>query len=390
MKKNGGHVPTLKGMTWDHPRGYDPLVATAARFRETHPDVELAWDRRSLQDFEHYPVDVLARSYDLIIIDHPHVGEVARDGVLLPFDEAASGVDLADPARNSVGPSFESYRWDGRLWALPVDAATQVQAYRPDRVARAAATWDEAVELASDGRVLLPLRPPHALMCVMTLAANLGEPPGQEPDRFLPDAVAARVLDELMRMRRLVPDACLAMDPIDALEALAVADHAALVPLTYGYVSYAREGFRPHRLAFADIPVIGQHGPRGSALGGTGLAVSAQTRYPAEAVAFAAFAASGDIQRTTYAESGGQPAHRAAWLDPRVNADASNFYRDTLRSHDLAYLRPRHAGYIGFQKAASEVLATFLDGRLDAGRAAARLDAAFAASFRPSPTFPDR
>ena len=65
----------LKGMTWNHPRGYLPLEA-AAREWEARTGVAVNWDKRSLQDFESFPVELLAREYDLIIIDHPHVGQI--------------------------------------------------------------------------------------------------------------------------------------------------------------------------------------------------------------------------------------------------------------------------------------------------------------------------
>src|SRR5690606_22482026 len=61
----------LKGMTWSHPRGYDPMVACAQDWLE-QTGVSIEWDKRSLQDFESFPVEELARRYDLIVIDHPH------------------------------------------------------------------------------------------------------------------------------------------------------------------------------------------------------------------------------------------------------------------------------------------------------------------------------
>ena len=61
----------------------------------------------------------------------------------------------------------------------------------------------------------------------------------------------------------------------------------ACAPLIYGYVSYAGAGFRPHRLHFADIPAFGAQGPIGSALGGTGLAVSAFCAHATAAADFA-------------------------------------------------------------------------------------------------------
>ena len=41
-----------RGMTWSHPRGYDPLVACAALWKE-RTGVDIAWDQRSLQDFDY-------------------------------------------------------------------------------------------------------------------------------------------------------------------------------------------------------------------------------------------------------------------------------------------------------------------------------------------------
>ncbi|WP_204313473.1 hypothetical protein, partial [Klebsiella michiganensis] len=72
------------------------------------------------------------------------------------------------------------------------------------------------------------------------------------------------------------------------LERMAEAGSAvACAPLIYGYVNYAIAGFRPHLVAFADIPTAGNNGPMGSALGGTGIAVSAFSEHRQAAVDFA-------------------------------------------------------------------------------------------------------
>ena len=72
----------LRGMAWDHPRGYDPMVATARAYEESNPGTQISWDKRSLQAFADFPIERLAEEYDLIVIDHPHVGLVARQGHL--------------------------------------------------------------------------------------------------------------------------------------------------------------------------------------------------------------------------------------------------------------------------------------------------------------------
>ena len=41
----------LKGITWNHSRGFVPMTATAQRFSELNPNVEITWEKRSLQQF---------------------------------------------------------------------------------------------------------------------------------------------------------------------------------------------------------------------------------------------------------------------------------------------------------------------------------------------------
>jgi multiple sugar transport system substrate-binding protein len=367
---------TLKGMTWDHPRGYEPLAACSALWQQ-RTGVQITWDRRSLQDFESFPVDELARQYDLIVVDHPHVGQVTREGCLLPFDEAR----LASIAQGTVGRSFPSYHWQGRQWALPIDAATQVQAWRPDRLEAAPTDWAQVLELARDGRVALPLRAPHSLMCLYTLCAQRGAPGRVEGPELFDVEVASEVCEQLRAVIELIDPQCLAIDPIAVFEAMAQPDaRIDCVPLIYGYVNYAWQGFRPVRLGFADIPRFQGHGPVGSALGGTGIAVSARTAHPKEAFDFAVWVADAEAQRGSFAAAGGQPGHAAAWEDAAVNATAGDFYRATRATLEGAWVRPRHDGYMPFQHAAS----LRLNEGLQSGEPARAIVQALNAMFRES------
>ena len=58
----------LKGITWDHTRGLLPMVATAQRFSELNPDIEISWEKRSLQDFADSSIESLAKRFDLLVI----------------------------------------------------------------------------------------------------------------------------------------------------------------------------------------------------------------------------------------------------------------------------------------------------------------------------------
>src|SRR5690606_28629742 len=122
----------LKGITWNHSRGLVPMVATGQRFSEMHPNVEITWEKRSLQAFADASVDELALHYDLLVIDHPWAGFAAHTESVLPLDRYLPQRYMADQRQNSVGKSFESYTYQGHQWALALDAATPVAASRPD------------------------------------------------------------------------------------------------------------------------------------------------------------------------------------------------------------------------------------------------------------------
>ncbi len=233
---------TLRGMTWSHPRGYDPMVAASAAF-EAETGIAVTWDKRSLQDFESYPVADLAAAYDLIVIDHPHVGQITAEGCLLPLDEPGREAERAAIQAGSVGASYGSYTYQGRQWAFPIDAATQVQAYRPDRLGKPVRSLDAVMDLARAGRVMLPLRPPHGLMTFFTLAAHLGSPCADEAGALINPEAGIAVFERLRALAGSVDPACFGMDPIAVFEAMAAPDARVwMAPFIYGYVSYARRG----------------------------------------------------------------------------------------------------------------------------------------------------
>lgn len=362
----------LRGMTWNHPRGIDPLVDCAKEYASRYP-VQVSWEARSLEDFEMYPLEQLAAEFDLLVIDHPHVGAAAGQGVLAPF-RTNSHVT----AGMTVGSSHESYFYDGKQWALAIDAAAQVACRRAGTPGAWPRRWEDVMALARRGKVLWPLAPVHALMSFYTLCANVGKPCATSGDRLV-DRAAADVLAAMQQLAALVPTDCHKMNPIAIYERLILNAKFEYIPLTYGYVSYARDAFRSARLEFDNIPGFQGELCRGSTLGGTGIAVSGRSKYIDKAAEFANFVASRDVQRGIYARAG-QPAHRSAWLDEGINRDCHDFYRNTIATLDAAYLRPRFGGYIGFQKRAGDLVSSCLKRETSIDQTVRELNAAFAAA----------
>lgn len=359
----------LRGLTWDHTRGWAPLAVTAQVFADHRPGVRIDWDRRSLWAFGEQGLDSVAGAYDLVIVDHPMVGSMARSGLFLPFEP----VDCP-PA---VGPSAQSYLWDGRLWALPVDAACQVSVGRADLLAAAGEarplTWDDVLSLAErTGRVRLPLTPIDVFSSLLTLCAGAGAPAGAAPDgSFLDRAAALESLHLLRRLRRAVPDSCLGTNPIAVLEQLGHGDEAWFCPLVFGYSNYSRDGYAPHRLQFGDIPrQSGRRGsgiaPGGALLGGAGIAVTAGGSDPGLAAEYARWVSSDPVQQGEFVRGGGQPAAVAAWEADEADRLTHGYFRATRATIEAATVRPRDPSFPGFQTRAAAVLHDWL---VDAGAA---------------------
>jgi len=368
-------VQRLTGITWNHTRGFVPMVATAQRFAETHSGIEILWQKRSLQAFGDQPLEQLAPQFDLLVIDHPFVGYAAANPVLLPLDQYLPAEFLKDQAMNSVGKSYESYVYglDGHLWALPIDAATPVSALRPDLLERPPETWEELLALARRGMVILPAIPIDSLMHFYMLCIGLGQEPCATPERVVDADLGATALELLRELLSNCEVPCLERNPIQTYETLASGGHAAYCPFAYGYTNYARVGYASHILRFGGL-IQFNGAPLRSTLGGTGLAISRSCRHPEVALAYVQYVASPACQRGLYVAAGGQPGHRSAWLDDTANTTTNNFFRDTLPTLDVAFLRPRYYGYMHFQEQAGLVVHRYLREGGDAHTAVAELD----------------
>lgn len=369
---------TLRGMTWDHSRGFDPMVATSAEWSKANPGVMITWEKRSLQAFADRPIGAMAGEYDLMVIDHPHVGEAARQGTLLALDVPGREDDLARLAAESVGLSHPSYEFDGRQWGLAIDAATPVAAFRPDLLDAAPQDWDQVLELARAGQVGFALVPINALMTFFGLARNLGYPVAEDPRELIASDHAAHVLALMAEIVALIDPRCLTLDPIGIYEWMGrTKDAPAYSPFGYGYTNYSREGYCPFPLVFADAPGVAGAGPRGTVLGGTGIAISGQTRHAELALDYAYFVAGAECQSGPYFNAGGQPGNALAWQSDACNAACRNFFRNTRATLESAWLRPRYDGYMRLQDAGGDIVHAFLRGDAGAQDTMERLNAAY-------------
>ncbi|MGY4476310.1 extracellular solute-binding protein [Bradyrhizobium sp. USDA 3364] len=348
------------GLTWDHPRGYQALDA-AAKLLDVRATT-LLWERQPLEGFESHPIGELASRYDLLVLDHPHIGEAVALDCLLPLEAVFSGEQIATWSKHSIGHAMASYAWQGQHWAMPLDVATQVMALRRDLVDGAAPqSWPEVVDLSRKQPVALSVAGPHIFLCLMSIAVASGEEPGAG-DLFLSDDTFVAALALLEELYRRSPDWTRRLNPIGLLEAMSTRDDLALVPLVYGYVNYTRPLPDRRPIAFADAPA-GASGRHGSVLGGTGIAITRRARPDRALLDHLAWLMSADVQRGFIPLHGGQPSHREAWSDVAVNRASGRFYASTFATTEQAFVRPRFDGYIAFQNRAADILRTALSER---------------------------
>lgn len=346
-------MTVLTGMTWDHPRGFDSVVACNDLVKDRF-GVSVEWTARSLLDFGDQHVREFASDYDLMVIDHPHVPDGVADGALVALDDLVEASVLSSLARESAGPSHESYRFEGKVWALALDAATQVSVYRPDLVDGVPPFWEDILADAARGRVLWPYKPVDAYSTFATLSAQMGSPIGSTSDLLSPETTQ-EVMTFLIEFAHRVPEWCSSSNPFEIAERLIdSSDYWYAAPL-YGYTNYSREGFRARFLAYDDVPSFDGRAT-GSQLGGAGIAVSSSSAHPQLAAHIAVFLASAEAQNGPYTAWHGQPGNLRAWLSPRMNELTHHFFRNTLRSLEGSWVRPRLVGWPDFQFNISQVI----------------------------------
>jgi multiple sugar transport system substrate-binding protein len=382
-------MTTLKGIAWNHTRGFVSVVACAQRFEELHPDVSIIWEKRSLQAFADASLADLAAAYDLIIMDHPHTALAATEGLLLPYEDSLPAEFLADQAANSVGGSHESYRFQGKQWTLASDAATPIATWRPDLMEKHGLTlpdtWEDVLDLAKRGFVTVSAFPIDMLMHSYTFCAALGHSPFQDGSGVAPDQILAAALAELRKLTTFCDSACLGRNPIRTAEWMSQTTdpRAAYCPFAYGYSNYSRPRYAPFLLQAGGLVTFKGKRLR-STLGGAGIAVSSKTKHRQASMEFALFTASPETQKGVYFQSGGQPGHRAAWTDDAVNDASNDFFRNTLQTLDESLLRPQFPGYMDFQDAATPVAHACVSGTVSPSAAATEINRLYQKHFTSS------
>ena len=351
----------LKGITWDHPRGYEPLVAAAVQYEKIY-GIRIEWQKRSLALFGDQSIEELSRKFDLLVVDHPHVGTMAHTGCISPINNWISNNEIASLKLASGEPSFSSYLYKEHQWALPVDAAFQTAAYRNDLLPQPPLlqNWEQVLDLAKALRKIklnmgMALSPTDCLCSFLSLTAQLGSPIREGNKMLIDPKIGHQALALLRQLRDMVHEKSLDWNPIQLYDQMSEQDEIAYSPLGFCYSNYSRLGFRKKLLSFINPP-----GTRQAVLGGAGIAVSSSSMYKREAAQFVFWVCSDEIQNDLYVLFQGQPAHQKTWKDERANRITNNFFSQCIEGLQSAYIRPRYHGWPTFQQSMGEIIHEFL------------------------------
>jgi len=372
----------LKGITWDHARGYDPLIAASELYFK-EKGIQVEWQKRSLTNFGDQSLEELSKKFDLIIMDHPHVGVAEASQCLLPLNDLVAANTLNELKNASAGPSFESYHYHGKQWALPIDAAMQCASYRADLMSNDSLpnTWEEVFTLAKTLAakklyIGMALCPTDCLCSFLSLTAQMGSPIKENNKLLVEPSIGLKALTMLRSMRDAFHPKALDWNPIALYDYMAGQNDIAYSPLAFCYTNYSRTGFRKNILNYHTAPDTNN-----AVLGGAGIAITSSCSNVHEAANYTAWICSDDVQSTIYVNAQGQPGNKTAWENKQANALTNNFFASTMPSLTNAYVRPRYQGWPKFQTFLGETIHDYLVHNTDPELVLEKLQAAYAASY---------
>ena len=346
----------LKGMAWDHPRGYEPLRALSKDFKKLHPAINVQWDIRSLKEFGDMPIEDLIEEYDLITIDHPYMGQAHKNQLLVDLKGFLPQESLNKLESAYVGPCYGSYEYKNHLYALPIDAAALVAAKRDDvflKLGLSAPKTQNELEnfyklLPNDFSIAWALCPTDLWCSFLTLCAQKGGRnfiQNYEVDKN----IGTKVIDQLKFHLEFLHPESINWNPIHILDHMAENEEIIYSPYLFGYTNYSRKDYAKSTVTFLDSPI----NPKNSVstiLGGVGLAVSVKSKYKEMAAKFVEHIASPEIQEGSYVQNQGQPAGLLAWKSDANNVLCNNFFNNTMKTMQRAWVRPQHVGWNEFQE----------------------------------------
>lgn len=380
---------TLVGATWQHQRGYRPLYATAAAYSQVRPGVRIAWESFEWDELlEVQRKELLANSgkYDLLMIDHPWLGEYVSKDWLIPVHDVFDAPTVREIQDDTPTKVLESYLFNGRLWALPFDASTQVFYYRRDVLEnigqQVPQDFDALQEIAqlihnppSMYGIGLPLRSFHAFDVFLSVFTAFGGQLFDEEGRWLYSSEPGeQALLTLSSMLKFSHPRSLAWGPWQSGNAIENGGTICFAPINYGYISFRSDCRQSSQVGVTMVPKVRETQKRSSVLGGVGLAVAKATAHPKECADYCKFSMDRSVIEKFIATSCWQPGRKSILTNNRWDEFSGGFFGTLMHSIEFSYLRPRFDGWQTVEVECGEVISRFLRGEISSRQVLKAMD----------------
>jgi multiple sugar transport system substrate-binding protein len=359
----------LRGVTFDHPRATKPVIRSAEIYKKIYPMIEVDWTSHPLEAFETLSIQKLADEFDLIVFDHPFIGEVIKHNSLYSFNELLDQNQIDKLENEIVGNSFFSYMANGKLWALPIDGASQMGAFlksKEEKFKLANSSIENLLSASADSdfarTIAFPLVPTHTSCTFLTLATTLY---GQNRTGlfYFEDQIFKKSLETLKNLAETFNPISFELNPIQLLDLMSEGKEIQYSPFIFGYSPYSVTGFRENVIKFVPSPGIGGEHSQ-TILGGAGLGISRKCKFAEEAAKYSHWLTTKDVQGEIFPMNLGQPASRSGW-ESNSNSDMSeNFFESSMTALEHAFVRPRMVGWPTFQEVLGEILTSALKNQI--------------------------
>ncbi|MCF7568813.1 extracellular solute-binding protein [Sabulilitoribacter arenilitoris] len=348
----------LRGITWKNPRGYNPLIEASKKYNKKFPVIEIVWEQYPWYEFEERILDNFKKGtgiYDLIMFDHPWTGTLCSNKWLLPWDEYLSSSYMDELKQRVVAPSVESYNFNGKQWALPLDAASHCALYQKTVGADVAlpTKWEEIKEWAIQTQakgfetpLVLSLQGVLGSCLFLSMMAAYGKPAFHDLRKENIDEDAAKTVLLLLKdLQQFCPEESSKWGPWDIYDKFCENEQYLYSPSIFGYVNYLGPNHAGKNLYITQVPMFNHNKSPKAIIGGVGLGLTYSCKNIPEAVDYGAYLMSDEVQKEIFPPHYGQPAVKAVWEDNQINAEVNNFYKDLQPNMENGYIRPQYDGF---------------------------------------------
>ncbi|MEV6316621.1 ABC transporter substrate-binding protein [Streptomyces sp. NPDC051776] len=291
-------------------------------------------------------------SLDILGLDVTWPAEFAEAGWIRPW----TGQNREQAVRGTLETSVQTATWEGKLFAVPYNANTQLLWYRDDLVRKPPTTWAEMTDMAA---ALAEQGKPHFAeiqgaqyegltvwfnSLVESAGGSIMTPDGLRPSLGPPAVRAAGVMRDFARSPAADPSLTNQMEDQNRL---AMESGTAAFEINYPFVYPSMKANNPKlfpHFRWAPYPRVDANRPSRPTIGGIDLAISSYSRHADLAFEAALCLRNRQNQLTAALKGGLPPTLRDLYTDKALAKDYP-FAREVLGALETASVRPKTPAY---------------------------------------------